>query len=153
MLHTTNKKVSIVLFIGAVAYLFFSFNLPEYPYVPVDADAVPIVLGFLLLILSVFLFFQTDEEQSEESKKVQKAGFKEIGMLVLIAGYIFLYILFLESLGFVVVSALFIFATTLSLGYKRHVINAVVALAIPLVFYYAFNYLLKISLPQGILPF
>lgn len=153
MLQTTNRKVSIVLFIVSVAYLFFSYNLPEYPYVPVDADAVPLVLGFLLLILSIFLFFQEDEEQNEESKEVQKAGIKEVGMLVLIALYIFIYILLLETLGFVIVSALFIFAATLTLGYKRHVINLIVSLAIPLIFYFSFNYGLKIVLPKGILPF
>ncbi len=153
MLQTTNRKVSIVLFIGSIAYLFLSFNLPEYPYVPVDADAVPIVLGFLLLILSIFLFFEKDEEQSEESKKVQKSGIKEIGMLALIAFYIFLYILFLDTLGFVIVSVLFIFLTTWTLGYKHHVRNALVSLIIPLVFYYAFSYILKIVLPKGILPF
>lgn len=153
MLQTTNRKVAIVLFILSLTYLFFSYNLPDYPYVPVDADAVPLVLGFLLLILSISLFFQKDEEQSEESKKIQQSGIKEVGMLILIAGYIFLYVLLLESLGFVVVSCLFIFLTTITLGYKRHIINAIVSLAIPLLFYYAFNNILKIVLPKGILPF
>lgn len=153
VLRTTNRKVGIVLFIISIAYLLLSYNLPDYPYVPVDADAVPLVLGFLLLILSVSLFFQKDEEQNDESKTIQKSGLKEVGMLILIAVYIFLYILLLEPLGFVIISALFIFASTLSLGYKRNIINLIVSLTIPLLFYFAFNYGLKIVLPRGILPF
>lgn len=55
--------------------------------------------------------------------------------------------------GFVVMTALFIFITTWYLGYKKKWTNAIVSVVFSLSIYMMFNYLLQISLPAGILPF
>lgn len=77
----------------------------------------------------------------------------ETGQILLFGVAILLYILLLETVGFFIMTALFIFSTTALLGYKHHLRNAIVALCVPLFFYITFTQLLKISLPSGILPF
>ncbi len=152
MLKTLNQKVSLVLFAIALLYLIYAYQIPSFPYTVVDADVIPKVLGYLLLILSVFLFFIKDEE-SEEQKARRNIPKKEVGMLLGVGGLIILYIIFLEILGFVLVTALFIFLCSRFLGYKNYLANVLVSIILPVSLYLMFTQLLRISLPSGILPF
>lgn len=158
MLASQNKKVSVVLIVLGIIFLFMSYRLPKYTLVPVDADAVPIFLGFLLIFLSLILFFTKDQEteieDGEEQVTKSKKGLDKNTKMVIIFGVIVLfYIMLLEILGFLITTAIFIFITTLLLGFRKHKTNLIVALAIPFGFYYLFNFVLKITLPKGILPF
>ncbi|WP_439108882.1 tripartite tricarboxylate transporter TctB family protein [Halobacillus litoralis] len=152
LLKTLNQKVSIFLILFAAGYLYLSYNLKEYPYVPVDSDFVPKILGYLLIILAVFLFFDKSSETKEEKEKRQVPK-KEMLVLLAVGGMIFLYIFLLEILGFVLSSMLFIFACSWFLGYRKLVTTILVAVLFPLIMYLSFNYLLQIRLPQGVLPF
>lgn len=152
MLKTMNQKVSIFLILLAVGYLYAAYNLKKYPYVPVDADAVPKVLGYLLIGLAVILFFDKSSE-TEEDKEKRNVPKKEIPIMLGVGVLIFLYIFLLEILGFIVTSALFIFGCSLFLGYRKHITNVLVSIIVPGVLYVTFTYLLNIILPQGILPF
>lgn len=152
MLKPAHRKISLFLIAIAIGYLYLSFQLPSYPYVPVDADVVPITLGVLLIFLAVLLFFNSNREKEEERKKCtipKGQSVKLFGVFGLLLAYVFL----LEIIGFVIVSTLFIFLCTWFLGYRRHVTNGMVSVAFSAVLYTIFNYLLAIHLPQGILPF
>lgn len=150
MLRSKNKLAASVLFLISVFYLFFAFRLPAYDLVPVDSDAVPYVLGVLLLILSIVLFFEKDQgnEGQESAIKLDKNALKMLGVITL---FFILYAILFEVLGFMISSMLFIFISTFVLGYKRHIVNMIVSIMTPVVFYYIFE-LLQISLPKGILP-
>lgn len=152
MFKTVNQKVSIVLLVIATVYLLLAYQLPSYPYTNVDADVIPKVLGWLLVILSIFLFISRDSE-TEEQKDSRKIPKKEIGILIAVGGFILAYILLLEVIGFVLVTALFIFFCTWFLGYKKFVTNGIVSILFPVGLYLMFTELLNISLPSGILPF
>lgn len=152
LLKTLNQKVSIFLILFAAGYLYLSYNLKEYPYVPVDSDFVPKILGYLLIILAIFLFFDKSSETEEEKDKRQVPK-KEMLVLLAVGGMIFLYIFLLEIIGFVLSSMLFIFACSWFLGYRKLVTTILVAVLFPLIMYLSFNYLLQIRLPQGVLPF
>lgn len=152
LLKTLNQKVSIFLILFAAGYLYLSYNLKEYPYVPVDSDFVPKILGYLLIILAIFLFFDKSSETKEEKEKRQVPK-KEMLVLLAVGGMIFLYIFLLEIIGFVLSSMLFIFACSWFLGYRKLVTTILVAVLFPLIMYLSFNYLLQIRLPQGLLPF
>ncbi|WP_394218311.1 tripartite tricarboxylate transporter TctB family protein [Halobacillus trueperi] len=152
LLKTLNQKVSIFLILFAAGYLYLSYNLKEYPYVPVDSDFVPKILGYLLIILAIFLFFDKSSETEEEKEKRQVPK-KEMLVLLAVGGMIFLYIFLLEIIGFVLSSMLFIVACSWFLGYRKLVTTILVAVLFPLIMYLSFNYLLQIRLPQGLLPF
>lgn len=152
LLKTMNQKVSLVLILFSVGYLFLSYNLKEYPYVPVDSDLVPKALGYLLIGLAVLLFFDKSSEKQEEKEK-RKVPKKEIGVMAAVGGMVFLYIFLFEIIGFLLATALFIFICSRFLGYDKWLSNVLVSIIFPSALYYLFNYLLQIRLPQGILPF
>ncbi|MBP1155567.1 MULTISPECIES: tripartite tricarboxylate transporter TctB family protein [unclassified Paenibacillus] len=147
MFKTTNQKIASVLLIVSALFLYSSFGLPKFPYVNVDSDVVPKVLGFLLFVLSIALFFDKSTEASRE--KHSRADLRVLLTVLLMA---LLYILLLEVVGFIIVNALFLMVCTKYLGYKNWKINISVALIYSLVIYFSFNYLLEIELPAGILP-
>lgn len=152
MLKTVNQKVSLVLLAIGVFYLIFAYQIPSYQYTEVDADAIPKILGYLLVFLSVLLFFSKDSETKEQKEK-RNIPKKEIAMLLGVAGFILLYIMFLEALGFIIVTACFIYFCSWFLGYKNHLANGLVSILFPVILYLMFTELLQMNLPSGILPF
>ncbi|WP_368483298.1 tripartite tricarboxylate transporter TctB family protein [Oceanobacillus sojae] len=151
LLKSMNSRISLILLVIAVVYLILSYQLPSYAYTEVDADAIPKALGWLLVFLAILLFFSKDNE-TEEQRQKRNIPKKEIGMLLGVGALIFLYIFLLEILGFIVVSALFIFFCSIFLGYKSHIVNGIVSVAFSAFIYFIFTSLLQISLPSGILP-
>ncbi|SDQ23937.1 putative tricarboxylic transport membrane protein [Virgibacillus subterraneus] len=152
MLKTMNQKVSIVLILVGIGYLYMTSNLPSYPYSPVDADVIPTGLGWLLVGLAVLLYFTKDSE-TKEQKARRDIPKKDIGALLAVFIFIFFYILLLEVLGFIVSTAVFIFFSSWFLGYEKFKTNIIVSILFPLFIYLTFTQFLKISLPEGILPF
>ncbi|GAM15654.1 tripartite tricarboxylate transporter TctB family protein [Mesobacillus selenatarsenatis] len=151
MLRRINQKISVFLAILAGFYLVLSYNLPKYPNAIIDADVVPKGLGFLLLFFAVLLYL--DKKEETEAEKVKRTISKENVLLLLaVLVFILIYIFLLEIIGFLIMTALFIFGCSLFLGYRKHVTNAIVSVAFSLVIYGLFNYLLKINLPAGIIP-
>ena len=152
MLKTLNQRVSLVLLLFAAGYLYFSFQLPSFAYTNVDSDVIPKALGWLLAALSIGLFFSKDSE-TEEQKARRNISLKNYGMILAVFLLLYLYILLFEVLGFITVTALFIFFSSWLLGYKKYLTNIIVSILFPLLLYFAFTEFLRISLPQGILPF
>lgn len=152
MLKTMNQRISVILLIIAAGYLVMTYQLPSYAYTEIDADVLPQVLGWLLIALSIGLFFAKDSE-TEEQKKRRDISKKDLLVLIAVFAFVFVYIMFLEMLGFVLVTALFIYFCSWFLGYKKHVTNLIVSVAFPVFLYVMFTNFLQVSLPQGILPF
>ncbi|RLQ90371.1 tripartite tricarboxylate transporter TctB family protein [Planomicrobium sp. Y74] len=151
MLSTMNRRIGLLLFIIASVYLYLSFQLPNYPYAPVDADVIPKGLGILMLILSVALFFSRAIETEAEKAK-RNIPKKELLVLLAVFAMIFLYILLFEMVGFIVMTAVFIFFCSWFLGYEKWKTNIIVSILFPLGMYIIFVFALGISLPNGILP-
>lgn len=151
MLSRINQKIAVILAILAGVYLLLSFNLPKYSNAIIDADVVPKGLGLLLMFFAVLLYF--DKKQEAEAEKLKRTITKEnVLLLVAVLIFILIYIFLLEIIGFLIMTALFIFGCSLFLGYRKHVTNAMVSVIFSLVIYGLFNYLLKINLPAGIIP-
>ena len=150
--HNMDRKLAVVIMGIAIIYLVLSFRLPEYPYALIDADFLPKGLGYLLLILSVILFFQNRPETEEEK---EKRSIKKDDLIILIVTLIALlfYVFILEKIGFVLSTILFLTFTMRLYGYKKWMMNIIVSVGFSLVLYFSFNYLLKVFLPQGIMPF
>ncbi len=152
MLHTADRKVALVLMAISLVYLILSYQLPEFPYTQVDADMLPKSLGYLLLGLAVLLFIQNKPETEEQ--KAQRTIKKEDLMLMLITLVaLLLYVFFLEMLGFVICTIIFLIFTMRMYGYLNWTRNVMVSFIFTFILYFSFNYLLNIFLPQGILPF
>ncbi|WP_307338369.1 tripartite tricarboxylate transporter TctB family protein [Caldalkalibacillus uzonensis] len=149
---TTDRKIAVMLFILALVYLILSYQLPEFPYAIMDSDVLPKGLGYLLLVLAIILFVESKTETEGQRKKRQLSK-ADRNMLLMVLVLVLLYVILLDTLGFVIVSILFLIGTTRLLGYTNWRVNILVSVLFTLGLYYAFNYLIKIYLPQGILPF
>lgn len=152
MLQTMDRKVALVIMAVAIIYLVLSYQLPDFIYTQVDADALPKGLGYLLLGLSVLLFIQNVPETSEQKEK-RTLKKEDLILLLITLGALIIYVFFLEILGFVISTLVFLTVTMRLYGYMNWLRNVLVSVIFTLVLYFAFNYLLKIYLPQGILPF
>lgn len=73
--------------------------------------------------------------------------------LALFAASMALYIVLLEPLGFLLSTTAYIAATTWYLGYQRHWANALVAVGVSALLYFAMSDFLRVALPTGPLPF
>ncbi|SFB21660.1 putative tricarboxylic transport membrane protein [Lentibacillus halodurans] len=151
MLRSSNRKISLILIALAIGYLILSYQLPPYPFVPVDSDLMPKALGYLLIILSIVLFFSGNNDAEKETK-VDSRSASEMFLLLMVTALVILYISLLEIIGFVITTVFFIFICSLVLGYKNYKVNITVSILFPVVLFYIFNYLLQIRLPSGILP-
>ncbi|KMK78011.1 tripartite tricarboxylate transporter TctB family protein [Alkalihalobacillus pseudalcaliphilus] len=147
-----NKGLSLALFVIASIYLIMAFQLPEYIFVPVDADLVPKLLGFSLLVLSIIFFFSKDVD-TEEQKQKRVIPKKDALMLLGVLGMILIYITVLEVVGFVIMTGFFIVACSRFLGYTNWKVLLITAVIFSVGAYSMFNYGLSIRLPSGILPF
>ncbi|WP_422124315.1 tripartite tricarboxylate transporter TctB family protein [Planococcus sp. X10-3] len=151
MLSTMNQRIGLLLFVIAAIYLYYSFQLPNYPYTPVDADVIPKGLGILMLILSAALFFSRAKETEEEKKKRAIPG-RELLVVLAVFAMVFVYILLFELIGFIIMTMVFIFICSWFLGYRKWKTNIIVSLLFPMILYFIFVFALGITLPSGILP-
>ncbi|MDT0328416.1 tripartite tricarboxylate transporter TctB family protein [Nocardiopsis lambiniae] len=74
----------------------------------------------------------------------------EIGLFV---AALVAYVALFEFLGFILATALYLGSMTWYLGYRRHLVNAVVAIALPFTLYAGMTWGLNVALPNGLLPF
>jgi len=153
-----NRILALIIGSLSLVYIFAAFQIPVFPIPrPVDSDALPKLLGVLMLGLAVWLFFerpQADETAEEDPLEgIKPSAFAKWQSVVITAVVIAFYATALSTLGFVLASFLMTFGLTWQYGYRRYVMNAVVALAVPLVLYLGMTRLMDIHLPRGILQF
>ncbi|WP_144460831.1 tripartite tricarboxylate transporter TctB family protein [Siminovitchia fortis] len=152
MKNRPDRWIAVLLFIFGSVYLLLAFRLPKYPYAIVDSDALPKGLGWLLLFLSILLFINAKQATAEEKEK-RNIAVSDIKMLFIVLASTLVYIGILEPIGFLISTIAFLIIMPLVLGYKKKVTTVVTAVIFTGLIYYAFNYWLLISLPQGILSF
>ncbi|WP_022792479.1 tripartite tricarboxylate transporter TctB family protein [Marinococcus halotolerans] len=151
MFRSANKMISMILIVIAIFYLYLAFQIPAFATGMFTASTMPKAAGFLLILLSIFLFFIKEGESEEDQEKRKEAG-QHIFYLGGVGVMILLYITLLEPVGFILASTIFIFLCSLFMGYRKHIVNAVTSIVFPLTLYLVFTQLLNISLPPGILP-
>lgn len=151
MLNTINKKASLLILVIAIGYLFFAYQIPVADYTIVKPSMLPIALGWILIILAIALYFIKDSDEEKEKRKTLNKS--ELIDLLVILVMLILYAFFLEKLGFVITTLLFIFSSSFYLGYRKYLSLILVSVLFPLTLYYAFTEFLNISLPQGIMFF
>ncbi|WP_201716063.1 tripartite tricarboxylate transporter TctB family protein [Rossellomorea arthrocnemi] len=147
-----DRIISLILLVFAGVYLALSYRLPAFPYAIIDSDVLPKGLGYLLIILAIVLFLQAKDD-TDEDKKRRYVKKEDVVILFSVLASLLVYIFLLESVGFLLSTILFLLVIPFVLGFKKKVTTVLVAFLFSGVMYYSFNYLLNITLPQGILPF
>lgn len=154
----SNRFLAIVIAALALAYLWMAYKIPVFPIPrPIDSDAFPKLLGFVMLGLSIWLYFdpsdQTPIQDESDTSSPQVSTWQRWQPIVVTSVAIAIYAAALGYMGFVVASALLTAGLTYYFGFKRHVANALVSVLTPLLLYVLLTRVMNIHLPAGWLPF
>lgn len=157
-----NKEIiggSVFLICSAV-YFVMAFSIRQYQDGILSSDFIPKIYGLILMALSVFQilcdirFRNKDTVEGEESERLKGRSASVVYTFILL----FIYVLLLKPIGFVIMSAVFIFVMTLLLYPKgapkkgrRLVKIAVLALVFSTAIYGLFAWGFALMLPVGIL--
>ena len=171
-----NKEllVGVIFLIVGVAYFALAFTIPSYDAYGgssvVDSSFVPKVIGALMTVLSVLqlVFSLRAGKNPPPAKPTEEDGtFKvedwdddaanrnaDTKALIAIFAILIVYMALMSVLGFLISSALFLFATMMLLTPKQKrklpvivILSVIVAIGV----YYLFVYGLDMVLPAGIL--
>ena len=152
------SELGVALFLGALGVLVVvsALLLPESRIArgPVGPAAVPLVVGGLLIVSSVFLavdVLRGGRGEPEGGEDIELGGgtdWRTVGML---AAAFLANALLIESLGWVFSGAILFWGSAFALGSRHHVRDVVLAFAMSIGTFYLFALGLGIVLPPGIL--
>jgi putative tricarboxylic transport membrane protein len=152
------SELGVALFLGALGILVVvsALLLPESRIArgPVGPAAVPVVVGTLLIIVSVFLaidVWRGGRGEPEGGEDVELGGGTDWRTVGLLAAAFVANALLIEPLGWVFSGAILFWGSAFALGSRHYIRDAVIAFAMSIGSWYLFALGLGIVLPPGIL--
>lgn len=138
------EKIFSVILCIISAIIIYSANNFDMSYIGdsgLGPDFFPKIVGFILIILSIFLFFSKDKT-IQENKNIRYT----LATIFIFAIYIFI----IGKLGYLISTVLFSFSI-MSLFKKNSILLKIIySILFPLGLYLLFTYVFKVSLPTGI---
>jgi len=143
--------VPIFLIALSLIYLILTFNLPEARTGnPSAAMYYPLLIGFALLILSIFYLFNEivlSKKAEFDNYEVFKDKQLSIQFLIVLA-FCLIYSVLFERVGFLISTLLFLLALLFLVnGRRQWITNIVISVAFAFITWYSFAELLGVSLP------
>jgi putative tricarboxylic transport membrane protein len=152
------SEYGVVLFLGALGLLVIvsALLLPESRIVrgPVGPAAVPVLVGALLVIVSVFLALDVKRGgrgEPEGGEDIELGGGTDWRTVALLAAAFLSNAFLIEPLGWPISGAILFWGSAFALGSRHYVRDAAIALVLGVGSWYLFVLGLGISLPVGIL--
>ena len=152
------SELGVALFLGAIGILLIvqALLLPESRIArgPVGPGAVPLVVGTLLVIVSVFLavdVWRGGRGEPEGGEDIELTGGSDWRTVAMLAAAFLANALLIEPLGWVFSGAILFWGSAFALGSRHYVRDAVIAVALSIGSFYLFALGLGIVLPPGIL--
>ena len=152
------SEFGVALFLGALGLLVVvsALLLPESRIArgPVGPAAVPVVVGGLLVITSVFLavdVWRGGRGEPEGGEDVELTGRSDWRTVAMLAAAFLANALLIEPLGWVFSGSILFWGSAFALGSRHYVRDAVIAVALSIGSFYLFALGLGIVLPPGIL--
>ncbi|MCH6266888.1 tripartite tricarboxylate transporter TctB family protein [Neobacillus citreus] len=138
-------RIASVLFLAVgVLFIIGSRHLASSSYGSVvGPDIFPLVLGNALVLLSIRLFFETFQNKNKQENK-EKLEYKPF-IIIFIATL--LYILTLESIGYVITTFLFLFVCFQTMERSKWINSLIISAAFSGLVYFLFVEVLKGTLP------
>ncbi len=157
-LEQGRSEYGVALFLGALGVLVIvqALLLPESQVArgPVGPAAVPVVVGSLLIITSVFLAIDVrrgGRGEPEGGEDIELGGGTDWRTVGLLAAAFIANALLIEPLGWVFSGAILFWGAAFALGSRHYIRDAVIAFALSIGSWYLFALGLGIVLPPGIL--
>jgi len=158
---TSSKRDYIAGFIAfffGICILLASFGISKTKLAGVGPDYLPKVIAIYIIGLSSFYLLSLVFSKTPSKEKNQKeATAIENKTLLLTIALLIAYVALIESLGFLLVSALFLFGQMYVLApdknrnKKNIIFFAVLAIVVPIAVYLLFVNVFDLMLPAGIL--
>jgi putative tricarboxylic transport membrane protein len=152
------SEYGVALFLGALGLLVIvsALLLPESRIVrgPVGPAAVPVLVGALLVIVSVFLALDVKRGgrgEPEGGEDIELGGGTDWRTVALLAAAFLSNAFLIEPLGWPISGAILFWGSAFALGSRHYVRDAAIALVLGVGSWYLFVLGLGISLPVGIL--
>jgi putative tricarboxylic transport membrane protein len=152
------SEYGVALFLGALGLLVIvsALLLPESRIArgPVGPAAVPILVGGLLVIVSVFLALDIKRGgrgEPEGGEDIELGGGTDWRTIAIVAASFLANALLIEPLGWPVSGAILFWGAAFALGSRHYIRDAAIAIALGVGSWYLFVLGLGISLPVGIL--
>ncbi len=140
-----DRYASILFALLGAAFLIESRNISKSAYgSEVGPNVFPFLLGLILMLLSVKLFLESFKNIQKEKKNKESLQIKRF-IIILTASL--LYAGFIETLGYILSTFLFLFVSFQAMERGSWIKNGVIALAFSFFVYYLFVVVLKGSLP------
>jgi putative tricarboxylic transport membrane protein len=152
------SELGVALFLGALGLLVIvsALMLPESTIArgPVGPAAVPVVVGGLLVVVSVFLavdVLRGGRGEPEGGEDIELGGGTDWRTVAIVAAAFLANALLIEPLGWPVSGAILFWGAAFALGSRHYIRDAVIAVVLGVGSWYLFVLGLGISLPVGIL--
>jgi putative tricarboxylic transport membrane protein len=152
------SEFGVALFLGALGVLIIvqALLLPESLIArgPVGPAAVPLVVGGLLVVVSVFLAIDVargGRGEPEQGEDIELSARSDWATIALLAGAFVANALLIEPLGWPISGAILFWGAAFALGSRHYVRDVVIAAVLSVGSWYLFALGLGIVLPVGIL--
>jgi putative tricarboxylic transport membrane protein len=152
------SELGVALFLGALGLLVMvsALMLPESAIArgPVGPAAVPVVVGGLLVVVSIFLAIDVlrgGRGEPEGGEDIELGGGTDWRTIAIVAASFLANALLIEPLGWPISGAILFWGAAFALGSRHYIRDAVIAIALGVGSWYLFVLGLGISLPVGIL--
>ena len=152
------SELGVALFLGALGLLVIvsALMLPESRIArgPVGPAAVPVVVGSLLVIVSVFLavdILRGGRGEPEGGEDIELGGGTDWKTVLMLAAAFLANALLIESLGWVFSGAILFWGAAFALGSRHWIRDIVLAFVLSIGSWYLFALGLGIVLPPGLL--
>lgn len=139
-------RVASVLFLAVgVLFIIGSKHIPSSSYGSVvGPDIFPFILGILLCLLSIRLFYETFINSNKQQEKKEPLQYKPF-LIIFVATLI--YILTLEKVGYVITTFLFLFVCFQTMERKKMITSLIISACFSGIVYFVFVEVLKGTLP------
>jgi putative tricarboxylic transport membrane protein len=152
------SELGVALFLGAIGLLIIvsALLIPESAIArgPVGPAAVPVVVGGLLVVVSVFLavdVLRGGRGEPEGGEDIELGGGTDWRTIAIVAAAFLANALLIEPLGWPVSGAILFWGAAFALGSRHYIRDVLIAVVLGVGSWYLFVLGLGISLPVGIL--
>ncbi|EKN70844.1 transport protein [Neobacillus bataviensis LMG 21833] len=139
-----DRIASVAFLAVGVLFIIGSKRLASSSYGSVvGPDIFPFILGIILVLLSIRLFYETfmGSREQGEKEQLQYKPFLIIGVATLV------YILTLESVGYVITTFLFLFVCFQTMERSKWISSLIISACFSGIVYFVFVEVLKGTLP------
>ena len=152
------SELGVALFLGALGILVVvqALLLPESRIVrgPVGPAAVPLVVGGLLVVVSIFLaidVWRGGRGEPEGGEDIELGGSTDWRTVAMLGAAFLSNAVLIEPLGWPISGAILFWGAAFALGSRHYIRDAIIAVVLGVGSWYLFVLGLNISLPVGIL--